>query len=52
MYNHVVYPCTHLDIEFHRYLSSAYHVPSLLRSGKAPVPKAESFLPSPSLVGE
>lgn len=52
MYNRVVYPCTHLDIEFHRYISSAYRVPGLLRSGKAPVTKAESSLPSPSLVGE
>ena len=52
MYNQVVCPCVHLDIEFHRHLSSAYHVPGLMRSAEAPVTKAELFLPSPSLVGE
>ena len=52
MYNQVVCPYIHLGIEFHRHLSSAYHVPGLMRSGEAPVTKAELFLPSPSRVGE
>ena len=52
MYNQVACPYIHLDIEFHRHLSSAHHVSGLMRSGGAPVTTAELFLPSPSLVGE
>lgn len=46
-YNQVACPYIHLDIEFHRHLSSAYHVSGLMRSGGAPVTMAELFLPSP-----
>lgn len=41
-YNHLVYPFANVDIQFLRYLLSAYYVPGLLRSGEATVTKTES----------
>lgn len=41
-YNHSVYPFAQVDIQFHRYLLSAYYVPGLLRSGEVTVTKTES----------